>query len=460
MQVQLTFRFPPTRHGLSSDVQLPISVPFPQQRLHAVANFVYMCTGELLDNRAMEALSNAAPPGSSPFVGTVDETAIKAAEADGLVPLSRTAVVHIDLHGLGVMELGSSTTKTIFGGFIPDEPLRPPLPPLTPQDRQMNQTVEQMHLLRRGTLLCGNAGTPNTQASRYYLVLQDINDPSQAAELQSFAPLGFVSPPAAMEQLCAALQQVPVHQRTLAPLKKVELAACSVALDCHTTAASATGRTEEEKMGKLSRLQAKQRLAEDGPAPLTRIAGRTRGRDEDEEEEGGAQRDGGTEHAGFFNFDARFPTTHPGKSAQLGGPLKRRRVETAEREVDVNTAIAPADGEAFDYFKAQELAFGNDIADIKHRQEERQNRKMRRLGKNKGFQKELKRKSKGLAQLGGGKNESGGMKTKRVMRKKWWCFSSLLPNANRTLARDTLDGLSVFALCLLRYAIFLLSSSH
>lgn len=392
MQATLSFQFPPTRQSLEKEVQICVNIPFPEQRPQTVANFMYMCTGELpsTDILQMFAQLHTSPPsssGSSPFPQGSHYATAEAARADGLRPFSMTAVMHIDLSGLGVMEIGSSTTKSIWGGFIPDEPIQ--LPPVgQTASRSATALVDRMGQLRRGTVLCGNAGMPNTQGSRYYIILQDITNPAQAEELRPFAPLGIVTgPPQALDQLLAAVREVPVQPRTLTPLKKIELASCSIEMDYR---ALLIDRNLASAPHNKAATSTRAGVPVGGGAPLTRVAGRTRGRDEDEEEEqGGHEANEGTQPFGFFQFSARFPTTASHRNnAASGAALKRRRLEVGSIDAgEINTAVPPAEGEAFDFFRVQEQAFGNDIADIKDRQKESLKRKMRRLGKQKEFQK-------------------------------------------------------------------------
>ena len=100
--------------------------------------------------------------------------------------------------------------------------------------------MQQMHLLRAGTLLCGNIGIVNSNGSRYYLLLRDFDVKSRhnnsnnnnnnnksmqsnddSNPFSSCIPLGFVT--SGLDMFSDAVARVPVQPRVLLPLKKVEL---------------------------------------------------------------------------------------------------------------------------------------------------------------------------------------------------------------------------------------------
>lgn len=422
MQATLAFQFPPTRQSAATEVSVDLLIPFPEHRPRTVTNFVYMCTGELPPADFLPSLWKASPQHireeSAMPIG-VQYPSSDAAVSDGLLPFARTAVAHLDLDGLGVMEIGSSTTKTIFGGFIPDEPLHDAALPTGTAAYAQRRTVEQMRQLKQGTLLCGSvAGTPHTQGSRYYLVMRDITDPAQAAELAAFFPLGLASPPEAMSKLLSSAQSVPVQPRTLAPLKKIELAGCTLRLDYNALLQSSASSVAR---GIIQRVAARG-TASNTAAAIPRIAGRTRGReeeeDDDEEQHHHMEGEDAGQH-GFFQFNARFPTSISGSGALLGSATKRRRLETAVEDVStLNTAIDAREGEAFDFFKAQAYAFNNDLTEIKEKQNFRLQRKMRRASKAKALLAGDSKKGRAAQKNTGSAAAGGGvLRTKRLKKR-------------------------------------------
>lgn len=386
MQVELSFIFP---HALK---ELPVSffVPLSSQRPRTVANLFFMCSGQLpLPAELLSALhlTEAEVAYATPA----------AAKAAGLLPLSDSAVVRIDK--ASVMEIGSSTTKSIFGGFISDE--RVTLPAGTAARGQ--SIAATMSSLKAGTLLYGNLGMPNTQASRYYILLEPVTTPEQRHEFAGFAPLGMVT--GGLAELKRAASQTAVQPRTLVPKKKVVVSGCRMQLD-YTYLSSSTEASASVSLGGLcdgtGQDAGKQRPTE----PHERVAGRVRRRDDDGDEAKQADPrraldgDGNTtdpgaaplHSSGFFKISARFPKAAVAASA-AGPSLKRRRAEAFVVGDDGvptlrTTAIAPGEqvggdgtAEPFEFFKAQQDAFMNDIEGIKDAQLQRFNRKARRIMK-------------------------------------------------------------------------------
>ncbi|CBZ26661.1 conserved hypothetical protein [Leishmania mexicana MHOM/GT/2001/U1103] len=389
MQVELSFIFP---HALK---ELPVSffVPLSSQRPHTVANLFFMCSGQL--PLPAELLSALHLTEAEVAYATPDD-----AKAAGLLPLSDSAVVRIDK--ASVMEIGSSTTKSIFGGFIPDE--RVTLPAGTAARGQ--SIAATMSSLKAGTLLYGNLGMPNTHASRYYILLEPVTTPEQRHEFSDFAPLGTVT--SGLAELKRAASQTAVHPRTFVPKKKVVVSGCRMQLD-YTHLSSSTAAGASTTLGGLrdgtGQDAGKQRPTE----PHERVAGRVRRRDDDGDEpeqadprnalddDGNAIGPGAAplHSSGFFKISARFPKAVAVAVAASGaGPsLKRRRAEAFVVGDDGlptlrTTAIAPGkqvggDGTAvpFDFFKAQQDAFMNNIEGIKDAQLQRFNRKAGKIMK-------------------------------------------------------------------------------
>ena len=249
MQVELSFIFP---HVLR---ELPVSffIPLPAQRPRTVANLAFMSTGQLpLADGLLNALHLA--PTDIAYATPAE------AKAAGLVPFSDSAVIRIDQ--TTVMEVGSSTTRTIFGGFIPDEPLQLPADTVA----RGKSIAATMSTFKAGSLLCGNLGTPNTQASRYFILLSSLTTAEQQEEFRGFAALGMVT--SGLAELQRAASQTAVQPRTLVPKKRVVVSACRMQLDYAqlsslTSAASAVAPARH-----------KVELQE-------RLAGRVRRRDED-----------------------------------------------------------------------------------------------------------------------------------------------------------------------------------
>lgn len=435
MEVDLAFQFPPTRQsgGPGPEVEVTVSIPFPEQRPHAVLNFLYMCTGELPTADMIQAfpqLSSSSLPSSPPrFTGTLPYTSVAEAIADGVPPFSYTAVVHVDLTKPKVIELGNSTTKTILTrGFLPDEPVD--VTTAAPSSGMASGGYEnwnRMQRLEAGTLLCGKIpGIPHTQASRYYLLLEDIDaaalslpEEEEGMDWNSFPPLGIVrGGSSAMTRVIEMLRKVPLHPRTLVPQKKIELSRSSVRWGPPPVRDIGNG-VPRSMLAHLpapppSPTPAFAAAAAAPPlTPLPRMAGRVRRRDEDEIEEDeemeqqhwrlpgeGSSANGGAVRHGFFHILKRFPTSTSRLGATAGTRTfsldgqsrKRRRFEAGEEEkIDpkeekmINLEAIEDSSKPFDFFQLQEHLFQSDLEDIKSRQDETFHRKMRRLSKQKAF---------------------------------------------------------------------------
>ncbi|XQJ30860.1 cyclophilin 15, putative [Leishmania guyanensis] len=378
MQVELSLLFP---HTLK---ELPVSffIPLLAQRPRTVANLFFMCSGQL--PLPAELLAAVHLTESEVAYTTTDN-----AKAAGLLPLSNSAVVRIDK--TSVIEIGSSTTKSIFGGFIPDEPVT--LPADTAARGQSIATT--MSSLKAGTLLYGNLGMPNTQACRYYILLESVTTPEQRREFAGFAPLGMVT--SGLAELKRAASQTAVQPCTLMPKKKVVVSECRLQLDYAKLTSSSEAGASALPLGG-PREGTSQNVGKRQPTnPHERVAGRVRRRDDDDEDEQTDARtavesdDGNTSgpdaaplrSTGFFRMSARFPRAV--LASATGSPLKRRRAEAFVVGDDGipalrTTAIAPgeqvnSDGTAapFEFFKAQQDAFMNDIDCIKDAQRQRLN---------------------------------------------------------------------------------------
>jgi hypothetical protein len=390
MQIELSFIFP---HVLR---ELPVSflIPFPAQRPRTVANLAFMATGQLpLADELVAALQLSQ--------ADVAYKTIEDAKAAGLVPFSDSAVIRVDKST--VMEIGSSTTHSLFGSFIPDEPLQLPADVVA----RGQSIAATMSSFKAGTLLYGNLGMPNTQASRYYILLNSLTTAEQREEFAGFAPLGMVT--SGLAELQRAVNQTAVQPRTLMPKKKVVVSACRMQLDYAQLSSLPSSSFPS------STAPGERRKAE----PQQRIAGRVRRRDDDDEEGGtahadprSAAEDSSSTVQGFFHMSARFPKAVAQAVAMSGsgsgGALKKRRAEayvTGEDGVPVlrTTAIVPSSeaggipGESnFEFFKVQQDAFMNDIDEIKDTQRQRQHRSSN------------KHKKKQAYMGGGQKKRSGG----------------------------------------------------
>ncbi|KPA75300.1 hypothetical protein ABB37_08600 [Leptomonas pyrrhocoris] len=392
MQIDLSFIFP---HVLR---ELPVNflIPLPAQRPRTVANLAFMCTGQLpLADTLLSALRLS--PADIAYA-TLDN-----AKAAGLVPFSDSAVIRIDKST--VIEIGSSTTHSIFGGFVPDEALQLPADTVA----RGQSIAATMSSLKAGTLLYGNLGIPNSQASRYYILLNSLTTADQREEFSGFAPLGMVT--SGLAELQRAASQTAVQPRTLVPKKKVVVSACRVQLDdaqllssLSSSSPSAAVAAAAGGVGGASTNTGERRKAE----PHERVAGRVRHRDdeEDDEEMGKWQADpqkaAETGSRGFFQMSARFPKAVAQAVAVSGGgaALKRRRAEayvTGADGVPVlrTTAIAPGEqsgsgadgGGTFQFFQVQQDAFMNDIEGILSTQQQRQHRNSNKSRKKQSYSK-------------------------------------------------------------------------
>nr|CCC89340.1 conserved hypothetical protein [Trypanosoma congolense IL3000] len=383
MQVTLNFSFtqPHLKHQ-SRDVAVTMHVPVPTQRPYAAANLFYMCTGTL------------PPPELLPETATL--TLESAQSVAGLKPFADSAVVRIERDV--VMEIGSSTTKTIFGGFTKDEFLNAGEYPAVQQN-----IIAAMQKLQAGTVLIGNMGIPDSNGSRYHVLLRDAGvSEERAAEFRPYQPLGLVtSGLQALQEACAA---VAVHPRTLVPVHKVKMSASGI----HFSLNPSQGAQSADKMTRVA---------------VTRTAGRTRCREEFEEV--GAEREQLTESnaSAFFDQSRKFPTgPREGHSSAAAQPqAKRLRTERVVTNEDGKvalrtTAVECAEGEPFDYMAAQEAAFLNDIDLISKTQALRHSRHSHRQQK------------KQRSSNGGGKQMPGkaGKKSARP---------ASLPSGKKTLQR-------------------------
>lgn len=379
MQVDFAFGFQHTRNP----VAVRVFVPQPERRPRTVVNFMFMCTGELPPPDLLDALR---VPRSDVAYQTREE-----ASAAGLKPFGETAVVRVERRVM--IEIGGSASTSVFGSFIPDEPLG--------EDCLAAASLSQ---LKAGTVLCGNVGMPNSHASRYYILLADVAE-KEKAQYAGQAPLGMVT--SGLEQLAAAANSIAVRPRSLEPLKRVKVAVTQLEFRYQSLlAAGSTGSGNDPHHPRphphphpppprVPRAAPPQREVVD----VQRISGRVRRREDDEEadeQRGDDAEDGeAPEKKGFFRFDARF---HAGGGGSGQGPAaKRLRTESAVVGMDEDglpiprttaiedeslTTVEDAHGaKRFDYFKAQEAAFLNDIDMIQQKQQQKTFRRMNRMSK-------------------------------------------------------------------------------
>ncbi|EPY16252.1 hypothetical protein STCU_11450 [Strigomonas culicis] len=236
----------------------------------------------------------------------------EAAEQDNLKPLNQTSVLKLypsknknhknNNNKYLFLEFGSSASKTIFGGFIKEEPLSVETPPNTNASNTVlfeNHIVERMQQRQRGTILASNLiSTANSTSSMFFLLLRDFGGHPDAEEEQELAeyrgdfahltPVGFVEEQALrqlLEGLDAKEKQMGkmVHPLTNTPIHKINIVQCGVNFDYHTYYhhQSNTNNTTNSTVN----VNLKERKREE----IKRIGGKVRRRDEDDEE---AQNDG------------------------------------------------------------------------------------------------------------------------------------------------------------------------
>ncbi|PWV08740.1 putative cyclophilin 15 [Trypanosoma cruzi] len=170
MQATLHFRFPNRQNPKEPrDVSVRVLLQAAEQRPKATLNFFFMCTGQLPSTDVLNSLGIA--------VGELSATSVGGGlRSSGLKPFAESTVVRIEKNVM--MEIGSSMTKTIFGGFIEDEPLEGkqshPSSSSSISTAARSTHAAGMQQLRAGTILIGNVGSPNTNGSRYYFLLQDV----------------------------------------------------------------------------------------------------------------------------------------------------------------------------------------------------------------------------------------------------------------------------------------------
>ncbi|CAJ16182.1 hypothetical protein, conserved [Trypanosoma brucei brucei TREU927] len=391
MQATLGFAFPhPQRKQQVYEISITVFVPAPETRPRTVANFYYMCTGELPPTYPTYGAvvgNNNTVCGALPSLEAIKSNA-------SLKPFEGSAVVRIE-KGV-VLEIGSSTTKTIFGGFTEDESS-----PLAKESASVGaskaaagrQSVSaSMQELRAGTLLIGNMGIPNSNGSRYYILLQDASVNERKAEFSPYKPLGFVI--SGMEALQAACASVAVHPRTLVPTQKVKMLVSEVHF--------------RRSVMQPAEAMAKQRLANIAPT-----AGRTRCRDEFEGSE--IAKEGLDSNTSvFFDHTRKFPLwgneSHGGANGESGGNLPQAKRPRTERVVSNDdgsvslrkTAVEGPAGEPFDYMAAQEAVFLNDIDLIAETQAVRHRRRAKRQ------QKKRKHAGSGQSKSAGADNSKKG----------------------------------------------------
>ncbi|EKF30164.1 hypothetical protein MOQ_006031 [Trypanosoma cruzi marinkellei] len=379
MHATLHFRFPNRQKPKEPrDVSVRVLLPAAEQRPKATLNFFFMCTGQLPSKDVLDSFGSAASELSATSVGD-------GLRSSGLKPFAESAVVRIEKNFM--MEIGSSMTKTIFGGFIEDEPQeekKQPYPSSSSPSSSISTTAHSthaagMHQLRAGTLLIGNVGTPNSNGSRYYILLQDVVTEKQRQELSVYQPLGMVI--AGLQALCEACGSAAVHPRTLAPLQAVPIWVSEVRLQHRAPAPNSCIKTQSGEVAMATQEKGKGRER----VVVARMAGHTRRRDEMEaEEEADAGGSGPAVRAGqggFFNLTLTFPKRsdeekHDVNKSQAKRMRTERYVTTADGAKALRaTAVEQADGEPFDYFAAQEIAFVNDLDIVAETQAARQQRR-------------------------------------------------------------------------------------
>ncbi|ORC88997.1 uncharacterized protein TM35_000142080 [Trypanosoma theileri] len=345
MQTTLNFRFPSQRQRQQRDVAVRMLVPMLEQRPMATANFLFMCTSEVPSSDVLSALGVPST--------RMTTLSVEALSNSGLKPFAESSVVRIEKDIM--VEIGSSTTKTIFGGFIEDEPLK--------DESQKQQEKEQQ--LRAGTVLIGNVGMPNSNASRYYILLQDIKEPAQREELGIYQSIGHIT--TGLNELREACATAVVHSRTLTPQPPVKLWVSDVHVDYRQ---SSKGRNAA----------AGEKPTRTAGISTVRMAGRVRGREETEAED--AEMDQSMEaNGGFFHLTRSYPAPQNNNNNKgLGPQAKRLRSERLTAAADGEntltgiTALPPVEGQPFDFFAAQEEVFLTDVGMIKETQTLRRNR--------------------------------------------------------------------------------------
>ncbi|KAH9601195.1 Cyclophilin-type peptidyl-prolyl cis-trans isomerase domain [Trypanosoma melophagium] len=395
MQTTLNFRFPSQRQQQQRDVAVRVVIPIPEQRPMATANYLFMCTGELPSSDVLSALG-------------VPSTKIMTLSAEslrnsGLKPFAESSVVRIEKNVM--VELGSSTTKTIFGGFIEDEPLK--------------YESQKQQQLCAGTVLIGNVGIPNSNASRYYILLNDVTEPTQCEELGVYQSIGHIT--VGLNELREACGTAAVHSRTLAPQPPVKLWVSDVQFDYSKPVKSTTHITAEQRPSRTGIALSSSSTT----TTTTRTAGRVRRREETEAED--AEMDNAAEVSGFFHLTRSYPApqnnhnNNNNNSKGIGPQAKRLRSERftgsdGESVLAGITAVPPVEGEAFDFFAAQEEVFLTDVGMIKETQTLRRNRR----GKPPQKMRQKHDKINRLVMTGnskGGRTASAG--TKKTLRRRY-----------------------------------------
>ncbi|EAN83477.1 putative cyclophilin 15 [Trypanosoma cruzi] len=396
MQATLHFRFPNRQNPKEPrDVSVRVLLQAAEQRPKATLNFFFMCTGQLPSTDVLNSFGIAAGELSATSVGG-------GLRSSGLKPFAESAVVRIEKNVM--MEIGSSMTKTIFGGFIEDEPQKGKQShPSSSSSSSISTAAHSTHAagmqqLRAGTLLIGNVGSPNTNGSRYYILLQDVVTEKQRQELSVYQPLGMVV--AGLQALCEACGSAAVQPRTLAPLQAVPIWVSEVRLQhrAPTPSSCINIQSGEVAMATQGKGKGRERVV------VARMAGHTRRRDEVEAEEeadaGGSGPAARAAQGGFFNLSLTFPKrSDEEKQGVNGSQAKRMRTERYVTTADGakalrTTAVERGEGEPFDYFAAQEIAFVNDVNIIAETQAARQQRR-------RGKQQQQKRRTVRKFGLGG-----------------------------------------------------------
>ncbi|KAG8340966.1 hypothetical protein TRVL_08207 [Trypanosoma vivax] len=375
MQARLHFRFPQKQRQLPEKrVSVQVFVPVPKQRPCQVANFFYMCTGELPSVDLMCAIAGADHMEGSTTVGSFSDLLRDVKQSEGLKPFSETSVVRIE-KGV-MMEIGASTTKTIFGGFIKDEPLTDTAGETTASCAKAINALQELHA---GTLLVSNMGMPNSNGSRYYILLADILSSDRKKEFGAYQPLGVITD--GLQALREACEATSVHTRTLAPHRNVKIEGSEISITSNTEPGFPSG------VSNATSAVAKIKGTQEGMS-VERTAGRVRCREEYEQEVVG-EGEKECSKSSFFDWSRAFPST-PGSGEMATvvyksemPQMKRMRTERVVVNSDGmaslrTTAVEHADGEEFDYMAAQEAAFLNDIELIAQTQSLRQSRRAAR----------------------------------------------------------------------------------
>lgn len=409
-----------TPHAHGGGVAAAIQFGGGECSVYQRANLYFLLTGELPNEEVLHSLLRPASAADqtawTQCAHMLQHTDAAAVRAAGLRAFSETAVVRVEhTANMTMMELGSSTTHTIFGGFLPEAPH-------AASSSSSSATDSAGVSYSAGTVLNVHLGFPGSCGSRYYILLHDdtplpcVGDDAArvlppTSKPQSVNQLGSVQTSSrnhtitekdvvhsdgyaattvvvgrvvqGLSELRAFARAVRVNTRTLAPLQRIRVTSRLVTADmpsseddegCVSTLSSPSLGTMRARRRRRSESgSSSDKEGEDGGEVRAPIAqeGCSHGGECAEVRRGAVKRartecsDGGI--VSGAHTDAAHTAAGVVCDATSGLPVWTReeatRAAAAVRPVGVPAEAVKQD-EPFDFFRVQGQAFAHDIDSI------------------------------------------------------------------------------------------------